>query len=116
MHFITINGDKVNILWDYGVIIDTADELGFEYVDDVFSILREYLPEKDGEVKKIKVKTVKQMAVLANNMVKAAGGEVDSRKLLNSLIEDPMNMERIIAEVISKTPSGDDKKKVGESD
>lgn len=104
MRSILIKGEKHEILWDYGVIIDTADELGLEYVDEVFEIFKEYLPDESGNAKRVKVKNLKDISVLARNMILAAGGSISQREVLNAIVDDPMNIERMLVEVQAKLP------------
>lgn len=105
MNEIKINGKNHAILWDYGVIFDTAQDLKIDYIEDVYEILINWSNDKG----KMKISTLQSMAVLVKNMVLAADktAKIDIRDVLNSFLSSPENQTIIVDEIESKTPKAE---------
>lgn len=101
MNTVKIDGTEYPIVWDYGVMIDTAHELELEYLEDVYGIFMNW-----GLEGKTKIKTIEGIPVIIKHMIIAGGfvGELKNRQIMNDFFNIIENQSSVMKEIEQKSP------------
>lgn len=101
MNKINIQNEDYQVLWDYGVLIDSAIEIGLEHVEDVIDEVKTFF---NSEFNKTNAKAAKNISIIVRHMVLAAGTDIKYRDILNGIISNPNNLDSIYKEIMEKSP------------
>lgn len=101
MNTVKIDGTDYPIVWDYGVMIDTAHELELEYLEDVYAIFMNW-----GLEGKTKIKTIEGIPIIIKHMIIAGGyfGDLNDRQIMNDFFNNVENQTSVMLEIEQKSP------------